>query len=146
MSTQIDQAATLKAYCVGIQIDLFEWSELEIIAAESPEHAVRLFSPRFDDARVARILESEDGTYSVLPSSDFDSLARTAGPIRPSRSEYRAAGWNTDDDRECICCGLFPCGIDEFEVCPECDQCGECGHDDECPANDSGTHQQEPRP
>lgn len=124
---------TLQSYIVGIPNDDYGeggYSEYQIIAAESAEHAIRLAFAG-NDRLIARTLAGESD-YAAKATRGFDHLIKSPGEIEVTPEDERDAGWHHADESSCSTCGLAACGMEEYRVCPECDQCPECGHDEEC--------------
>jgi hypothetical protein len=128
------EAAKLQAYMTGIFHDYDGmWAELTLVIAGTPEAAVRLAYPSFDDRRVAHIVAGEDNTYSIERCKHGDMLATGEPRIIRDMASLRLAGMHWEDERLCDGCEEY-----SEDVCSECNCCPEC-RDPECDACQAGT-------
>lgn len=126
--------SSLGAFMVGIPDEETGWIEPRVFAALSTEHAIYLAFPG-DDWLIGRTIAG-GSDYQAKPVPEFDHLIKRIGRIELTTEDERSAGWHFEGEASCSTCGLYPCGMDEFEVCPECDQCPDCGHSDDCTERD----------
>lgn len=68
---------------------------------------------------------SDPGIYVLYYNEDLTPMKEDVH--EETRAEVlRQADWFYEGERRCDVCGLFACGIDEFEVCSECRVCRDC--------------------
>jgi len=72
-------------------------------------------------------------TYAVRrPLHDARASVVGVEGVESDPRYLRNAGWRCEDETDCESCGLAAMGLDEYEVCSECNLCPECGHDETC--------------
>lgn len=77
--------------------------------------------------------EECDGVSIVVEERGSTFAAPRTPQIERRDIVLRQLGWRYEDESPCDGCDLYAMDIDEYVVCPECNQCPECGHLDDCP-------------
>lgn len=108
----------------------FDTQYWDAIWANSPSEAVAFYSQRWKgecdpsatNEEFAEGLHWEQVEASEPPVKDGVHSERRDNVLR-------RLGWHVESERSCDTCGLYPMDMDEYAVCPDCNQCTECGCD-----------------
>lgn len=126
----------------GVDFGMEYW---DFIWADTTEDAVEFYVRRWKGECDPRATDEEFKSGLHWEIKDTSRLNELTGEKMPfiipelpgCHAEHRLKtlrdiGCMCEGETMCESCGLYAMGIDEYEVCPECNNCKECGHEDDC--------------